>query len=119
MNQNINKQQAKTLKKSLNLMVVKRKKLYEEARRLTPTEAFLILISVAVGIGYVQVSSFYIRDPWFYIYPTLTCIFNLLFGYLSVYLLLDAKALKEQLGSFQELAYYFTSDRAWIMLIGL
>ena len=92
---NINKRQAKTLKKSLDLKVVKRKKLYEEARRLAPTEAFLILISVAIGIGYVQITSFYIRDPSFFIYPILTCIFNLLFGYLSIYLLLDAKAYKE------------------------
>jgi hypothetical protein len=63
-------------------------------------------------------SAFYIKYPAFYWYPILTCLFNGLFGILSVYLLLDAYKLQNKLGSFQEMAYYFTQDRAYIMIIG-
>ena len=78
----------------------------------------MVLLSVAVGIGYISINSFYIKDPKFYDVPIITCAFNALFGYFSIYLLLDAKRLEQKLGSFQEMAYYFTQDRAFIMLIG-
>jgi len=67
-----------------DFLVVKRKKLYEEGRRLSLWEAYFIMLSVAVGIGYIQISNFFIKNPDFYWYPVLTCVFNIGFGYISI-----------------------------------
>jgi len=102
----------------LGVRQVNRKKLYEEGRRLSYKEAFFILISITLSYGYIQISSFYINNPSFYIIPILTCILNAVFGYISIYMLIDARSLQDRLGSFQEMAFYFTEDRALIMVIG-
>lgn len=57
--------------------------------------------------------------PEYYWYPMLTCLFNFVFGLVTLYMLLDVKKFEDQLGSFQEVAYYFTQDRSLIMLIGI
>ena len=49
----------------------------------------------------------------------MTCLFNFYFGLVTIYMLLDVKKFEDQLGSFQEVAYYFTQDRALILLIGI
>ena len=109
---------SKAAKKIKGIKIVRRKNLYEEGNRLTFYQALCILLSVGVGVGYVQLGNFYITNPSFYWYPVVTCIVTLLFSLLSVYLLLDAYKLQNKLGSFQEMAYYFTQDRAAIMIIG-
>ena len=80
--------------------MVKKQSLYEEGDRLSFSEAFLVLLSVAVGIGYISINSFYIKTPSFYDVPIVTCVLNALFGIFSIYLLLDAKHLEQKLGSF-------------------
>jgi len=76
--------------KNQDLIKISRKNLYEEGKRLTFMEAFLIMISVAIGIGYIQMSTFYLKYSYFYWYPIMTCAFNAVFGVISIYLLLDA-----------------------------
>ena len=101
------------------IKIVKSNKLHEEGKRLSTTEAFLTMFSVAIGIGYVQLSNFFIRSPEFYFYPIITVLVNLVFGYLSIYMLVDAYRVKNRIGSFQEMAYFFTNDRTYIMIIGI
>ena len=56
--------------------------------------------------------------PEFYWYPLLTCVSNLFFGAISIYLLVDVKSHQRKLGSLQEFSYYYTSERSFIMIIG-
>lgn len=101
------------------IKIVKSNKLHEEGKRLSTVEAFLTMFSVAIGIGYAQLSNFFIRSPEFYFYPIVTVFVNMLFGYFSIYMLVDAFKVKNRVGSFQEMAYFFTNDRTYIMIIGL
>jgi hypothetical protein len=58
------------------------------------------MFAVAIGIGYTQLSDFYIKYPSFFWYPIATVIFNIVFGFLSIYMLIDAYSQKNRLGSF-------------------
>ena len=91
---------SKHAKKVKGIKIVKRKNLYEGGSRLSFYQALCILLSVGVGVGYVQLGNFYITNPSFYWYPVVTCVVTLCLSLLSVYLLLDAYKLQNRLGSF-------------------
>jgi hypothetical protein len=71
---------------------VKNIELVEEGRRISNYEAYFILTSVAIGIGYIKTSTFYFENPDYFFLPIGTCIFNIIFGLISVNMLLDAKS---------------------------
>jgi magnesium-transporting ATPase (P-type) len=111
-----------------SIKVIKNIELIEEGRRISKREAYFILTSVAIGIGYISTSAYYYNSPNYFFVPISTCIINIVFGLISVKMLLDAKSVQEErvgsstsssLGSLQELAYYFSGDRSFIMIVGL
>ena len=78
-------------------------------------EAILILLSVAFGIGYVDVHQLYLTDMYFLIGLQL---FFVSTGLIAVYLINDVKSeFEDHLGSYQELFYYFTHDRSFIYIL--
>ena len=90
------------------------------ASRISPCEALLILLAVALGIGYLETSGFYMEHPIFFLYPIITAVMNTVFGLISVHMLIEVYRFTEgRLGSLQEIAYYFTGDRSIIMMIGV
>ena len=94
-------------------------------------EAFLILGAIAIGVGYMQVMSFsgmlITGQPNYFEIPIITCLSNSFFGFMGISLILYSKRAIEimsvttnhQVGSFQEMAYYFTNDRGLIIIIGI
>lgn len=90
------------------------------ASRITANEALLILLAVALGVGYLETSGFYMEYPIFFLFPINATIANIVFGLISVHMLIEVYRFTEgRLGSLQEVAYYFTGDRSLIMMIGV
>ena len=112
---------------SSTIKTVKNIELIEEGRRISSAEAYFILTSVAIGIGYISTSAYYFDHPEYFFVPLATCFMNIIFGLISVKMLLDAKSVQEErvgrtassLGSLQEMGYYFMCDRSCIMIIGM
>ena len=75
---------------------VKNIELVEEGRRISSWEAYFILTSVAIGIGYISTNAYYFDNPEYFFVPIGTCICNIGFGLISVKMLLDAKSVQEE-----------------------
>ena len=75
-----------------------------EASRISYFEAILILISVAFGVGYISVMQTKGSTIYFYMIGI-----NFICGALSCYMLNEVKkAQNNKLGSYHEIAYYYT-----------
>lgn len=88
---------------------------FNEAEKLTYSQAVLILLSIAVGIGYVDVLKSSTKDSGMLIGIQLYCLIT---GLLSCYMLSQVKeAHQNKLGSYQEFAFYYMRDRSIILII--
>ena len=80
----------------------------------------MILLSLPVSIGFVQLSTYFYKDELFYLYPLGVALLNIFLGLLSVHLVSEAHRMTNgRLGNFQEYIYYVTGDRSLIITIGL
>jgi hypothetical protein len=86
-----------------------------EAERISKLEAVCILISIAFGVGYINVVQNNHTDPNYLPYELLI---NFMFGIISCYMLSEAKkAHSNKLGSYHEIAFYYFKDRTVIYVI--
>lgn len=90
---------------------------FQEADRISFAEAVRILLSVAFGVGYIDIlsqnlvaGSIQIMAQFFY----------LVTGVISLYMLSTVRQAKQdKMGSYQELAYYYINSRAIIFIISI
>lgn len=86
----------------------------QEAERINYCDALCILISIAFGVGYLGVFS--IEDEKYT--PIILLFINLVVGILSVLMLSKVrKEYSNKMGSYQELAYYFSEQTTVIYVI--
>lgn len=78
----------------------------DEANRISYGEAISILLSIGLGVSYMEIFS----NLDYNVNCTIGALtLNLGIGLIAVYMLYDVKEEhKNKLGSYQELAYYFT-----------
>lgn len=115
------------LQRGDNVDIRENDELIDEGGEISNLEARLILLSISIGIGYINFTSFNSEDSNFYIVPLFAVVANLMFGVISVLMFMDAKRIQEKnivknhmrLGSIQEMMYYFKSDRGLIVFVGL
>lgn len=87
-----------------------------EAERIGYLEAIFVLISIAFGVGYIDV--FRADNVGFQTFPVVIQFINLVIGLVSVYMLSSAKQVHlNKLGSYQEIACYYFRSRSLIFII--
>lgn len=90
---------------------------FDEAERITFAEAVRILLSVAFGVGYIDILSQNLVGGSLQIMAQFFCLVT---GVISLYMLSTVKQAKQnKMGSYQEIAYYYLNSRSIIFIFSV
>ena len=91
----------------------------QEAGRISYLDAMLILLSVAFGVGYLDLFD-EVQNESIQIYPIVLQLVNLVVSTTACFMLCKVKeAHYNKMGSYQEISYYYKGDRTFIFVISL